>query len=168
MPTPRTNQQAWYKQPLVWMLIAIPFSAVIMGVIMIRLAVSTEDGLIVDDYYRYGKEINRVLERDRAAAALGLDGVISLEPQSGAIQLTLNRGIENEPKALNLRLLHATRQGFDQTAQLSRTAPGRYGGELDKPLAPGHWKLELGTPTWRITGRMRAPQQRSVRLKALM
>lgn len=165
MSAPRTDKQAWYRQPLVWMLIAIPLSAVVMGGIMIRLALSTEDGLIVDDYYQYGKEINRVLERDRTAAELGLDGVVSLEPQSGAVLLTLNRSIENEPEVLDLRLLHATRQGFDQTSKLSHKAPGRYSGELEKPLAPGHWKLELGTPTWRITGRMRSPQQHSVRLE---
>ena len=160
MPAP------WHRQPLVWMLIAIPFSAVVMGVVMIRLALSTDDGLVIDDYYRYGKEINRVLERDRAAAQQGLNGVVVLVPESGAVRLTLTPILADAPEALDLRLLHATRQGFDQTLRLHRTTPGDYMGALERPLAPGNWKLELSAEVWRITGRMRAPQQRSARLAA--
>ena len=57
MPT-----KPWYKEPWPWVLIAIPFSAVIMGVVLITLALESEDGLVVDDYYWKGKQINQVLE----------------------------------------------------------------------------------------------------------
>jgi len=42
----------WKREPLVWMLIAIPLSAVIMGVVMITLAIQSFSGLVVDDYYK--------------------------------------------------------------------------------------------------------------------
>ena len=164
MHTQAPSRTRWYTQPLVWMLIAIPASAVVMGAVMIRLAVSTDDGLVIDDYYRYGKEINLVLARDQAAAARGLDGVIALEDGTGAVYLALSAALEDAPNTLELRLLHATRQGFDQRIALHRNAPDHYEGVLDQSLAPGNWTLELSTSVWRITGRMRAPQQRSARL----
>ena len=51
------QKSSWYRMPLVWMLILIPGSAVIMGVVMIWLAISNEDGLVADDYYKQGKTI---------------------------------------------------------------------------------------------------------------
>ena len=65
----------WYNFPLVWMMISIPFSAVIMGVVMIWLAVDTNDGLVVDDYYKQGLEINGLISRDKKAAELEGDEV---------------------------------------------------------------------------------------------
>jgi len=51
----------WKKEPFVWMIIAIPSSAIIMGVVIITLAIQSWSGLVVDDYYRKGKQINLVL-----------------------------------------------------------------------------------------------------------
>ena len=39
----------WYRYPMVWMIVGIPFAAVIMGVIMIWLAITTDDGLVADE-----------------------------------------------------------------------------------------------------------------------
>ena len=36
------------------MVIAIPLSAVLAGIVMITIAGKTEDGLVVDDYYKVG------------------------------------------------------------------------------------------------------------------
>ena len=69
------DNKPWYRFPLVWMLVAIPFSAVIMGVVMIWLAVDTDDGLVADDYYKLGMEINRVIKRDQKASELGLSAI---------------------------------------------------------------------------------------------
>ncbi len=44
----------WYRYKLVWMIIAIPAASVIAGINMIYLAVNTDDGLVVDDYYKEG------------------------------------------------------------------------------------------------------------------
>jgi hypothetical protein len=63
-----TDTRPWYAEPWVWLIIAIPLTAVIVGMITIYLAVSTSDGLVVDDYYKRGKAINVDLARDRAAA----------------------------------------------------------------------------------------------------
>ena len=40
------DKNEWYQQPMVWLVIAIPLSAVIVGSIMLTLAVTTFDGLV--------------------------------------------------------------------------------------------------------------------------
>lgn len=150
------------------MLIAIPFSAVIMGVIMITLALNTDDGLVVDDYYKYGKEINLVVARDHAAEAKGIRGSFAMNPENLSIQLTLlsEKPETTLPESVELRLIHATRAGFDQTQTLSFSSQdGIYKGALSTPLAPGNWTLQLSAEDWRVVGRMRAPQQISSQLR---
>ncbi len=89
MKTTMSKQsRPWYRQPLVWMIIAIPLSAVIAGIYTFRLAVISDDGLVVDDYYRKGKEINLDLSRDKAALAHGLNADIRIDYQQGTISLT--------------------------------------------------------------------------------
>ena len=66
------HSRNWHKQPMVWMIITIPAISVIVGMLMLMLAIRSDDGLVVDDYYQHGKEINRVLERDQLAAEYGL------------------------------------------------------------------------------------------------
>ena len=61
------QKKEWYRHPMVWMVIAIPASAVIVGSILLTLSITTFDGLVEDDYYKKGKEINQVLERDEFA-----------------------------------------------------------------------------------------------------
>lgn len=161
-------QKPWHRQPLVWMLIAIPFSAVIMGVIMITLAVNTDDGLVVDDYYKYGKEINLVVARDRAAEEKGIHGSFAVNPENLSIQLTLmaEKTEETLPETVELKLIHATRAGFDQNIALNYSAPeGVYKGALQRQLAAGNWTLQLSGTDWRVIGRMRAPQQVSSNLR---
>ena len=77
-----SEHRHWMREPLVWLLIAIPSSAVIMGVVMITLALQSWSGLVVDDYYRKGKQINRVLARDRLAYELGLAAGLRLDNAS--------------------------------------------------------------------------------------
>jgi len=156
-PTP------WYRMPLVWMLIAIPLSAVIGGIITIYLAVVTSDGLVKDDYYSYGKEINLVLERDKAALRLGLSGQFLIHKDSSSIVLEMATANTSLPTNLQLSLLHATRAGNDVMVELSATPDGNYHG-LIPPLAPGHWHAHLVTEEWRLTGDFYYPEQTLVKL----
>ena len=67
MNTIQGEPRNWKQEPMVWLLIAIPLSAVIMGVVIITLAINSYSGLVVDDYYKKGKHINRVIARDKCA-----------------------------------------------------------------------------------------------------
>jgi hypothetical protein len=159
-----TETRPWYQEPYVWLLIALPLSAVVAGFYTLYLAIVSNDGLVADDYYKRGKEINLVLKRDQAAASLGLSANTQFDYDLGKIVVNLKKQSGYQvPDQLSLRLLHATRAGYDQTLVLQRLPDGQYFG-LYKSLVPGRWYLQLETDTWRLNGHLTIPSENSVSL----
>jgi len=154
----------WYREPFVWLLIAFPFTAVIAGFVTLGLAVTSDDGLVEDDYYRRGKEINRVLARDQAAATRGLEGRAELDDARHQLLVRLTA---REPAAIpdnvELKFLHATRAGIDRTLILPRQSDGTYQAPLPE-LAQGHWNVQLAAQDWRLVGSLRVPGERGLDL----
>ena len=74
---------------MVWLVIAIPLSAVIVGMIMLTISIQTFDGLVEDDYYKKGKEINQVLARDEFALSNGITAMVTLDAQTGVVVIDL-------------------------------------------------------------------------------
>jgi hypothetical protein len=66
------DNQAWYKEPWPWILMAGPGIVIIAGFVTAWLAVTSNDGLVTDDYYKQGLTVNQRLQRDNAAGKLGL------------------------------------------------------------------------------------------------
>ena len=161
MATPR----AWYREPLVWLLISFPLTAVIAGFFTLYLAIISKDGLVVDDYYQRGKEINMSLARDRAAAQQGLHASVALDAakQEVVAQLMANKA-RSMPNELTVRWLHATRAGFDRTQVLVRSVDGRYRSAFPD-LAPGRWYVQIEADDWRLQGSLRIPGEKRLDLK---
>ena len=147
---------SWHREPLVWMVLAIPAAAVLAGVVLLVLANATWDGLVADDYYRQGLEINRSLARDAEAARLGLDAIVTF-PAPGVVEARLE-GTDAAANAerLTLRFARATRAGADVEVGMSPSAKGEWRGALP-PLAPGKWYAELGNERWRLAAPVRLP-----------
>ena len=155
----KANQSTWYREPLVWMLIAIPFSAVVMGAVTLFLAISTYDGMVSDDYYEQGLQINRSMERDALAEDSDLSSVVLLGARGGVIEVRLAGNARfKAPEIVNLRLFHATRPGLDVHSALRRLADGRYLGARPD-LAPGHWYLQLDADGWRLKGELEGSEE---------
>ena len=112
----------WHKEYYVWFIIFFPMLAVVAGIYTIYLAVSTSDGLVVDDYYKKGLEINRTLERDKKATAFGLEADVTLNPALKEVVITLNANEDfTYPPQLKASFLNATRAGQDQLVKLTYT-----------------------------------------------
>ncbi len=156
----------WYREPWVWLLILFPATAVIAGMVTLYLAVSTSDGLVVDDYYKRGKAINRDLARDQAAVQYGLMATLALDLQDNRVQLVLRSNSNIQPAELRLSVLHPTRPGHDQVVRLTPIAAAVYRGAL-ATLAQGHWYLQLEADDWRLSGSMTVPLQGPVVLSPL-
>ena len=134
----------WHKYPLVWMMVLIPFTAVIMGVVMIWLAIDTDDGLVADDYYKQGLEINRVIKRDKKAAELGLSAIIEFDNSARIIRVQFDKGsLEFFPKSLPLQLQHATREKSDITVLLDHGMANQYIGHVNQSISEGIWYFEI-------------------------
>jgi len=158
-----TGAKPWYREPWVWLLIALPASAVIGGMVTIYLAVVSSDGLVVDDYYKRGKAINLVLARDQAAAQYQLQALVRIDSQNRQITVTLESPDHLHPKHVRLLLLHPTRAGQDQLVLLEHDGQGIYTGGA-KPVAPANWHVQLETANWRLSGRVHLPQEEPFRL----
>jgi hypothetical protein len=161
-----TDKQPWYRHPWVWLLIAVPLAAVIGSIITIYLAVTTSDGLVVDDYYQQGKAINRILARDRAAAKHGLEAHIELDAVNNRVTVQLAARDADMPDALTLAFMHPTTQGHDQQLRLAQTGDDRYSGHF-ADLQRGDWYLQLEADDWRLSGRIRVPLESPVVLLPL-
>ena len=151
-----SDKRRWYREPWVWLLISLPMTAVIGSMITIYLAISTSDGLVVDDYYKRGKAINIDLARDATAARHELRADIELDMRNNHVQLLLQGNIEPLPETLTLSLLHPTQAGYDQVLQLQHTGDAVYSGSVDE-VGRGNWYLQLETVEWRLSGSMRMP-----------
>src|SRR5690606_27117323 len=94
----------FYKEPLVILLIAIPFAAVIWGGVMLTLAFSSKDSLVSDSYYKQGVSYTENKELDQNARVYDLKA--DIEFKESEIMLTLQGKLENEPASLQLKLIH--------------------------------------------------------------
>ena len=156
----------WYREPLVWLIIAFPLAAVIGGIATYIIADRTQDGLVVDDYYKQGKEINLALARDTAAARLGLHGTLALDVARHAVILRLNAStLQALPPEISLRWLHATRAGLDRRQTLQILKDGQYSAEYPV-LGTGHWYVQLEAQDWRLQGSLRVPDETVVEFRA--
>jgi hypothetical protein len=157
---------SWRDQPFVWMIIAIPASAIVASMVMLTLAIQSDSGLVVDDYYKKGKEINRVLARDSLARSLGINALLTLDKDLGLIKVTLNGDNLNiGAKPLELQFLHSTRQSHDQVIRLQGVTDSVFTARF-APLPPGRWNVQIATDEWRIIGSAKIPGSDSIQLIA--
>lgn len=164
--SPASTARAWFREPMVWMIIAIPLSSVIMGAVMITLAVVSYDGLVADDYYKRGLQINRVLDRDQAAARAELSAELRVE--EGGTRLALDAGAPAfpAPASISLDLSYATRAGLDRSMRLVRAPDGSYAGPGVQGLAMGRWYVQVAAADWRLTGSLSVPGSTALELHA--
>ncbi len=153
---PTSAVPPWYQQPYVWLLIAFPAIAVIAGLTTLFIAVTTYDGLVVDDYYKRGMEINRELGRDHAATSRGLDATIVLEPEAPQFRVLLSAASgEVAPEILRVSFLHRTRAGFDRHINVvllpgsGHQTPFIYQA-VTPDLVRGHWDVLIEAGDWRL------------------
>lgn len=140
----------WYKEYYVWLLILFPLLAVIGGIVTTILAVQSDDGLVVDDYYKQGLEINRTLERDKVALDYNLDADIQLDQKLEEVSITMSSVLGFVyPKNLSVTFLHATRSGLDKEVNMLLTQENIYRGNLSV-LAAGKWYVHIQYDNWRL------------------
>jgi len=161
-----SDSHVWYREPMVWLLIAIPGAAVIVGAIMLVVAVRSNDGLVDDDYYRRGLEINRSLQRDRVAVEQRVRAHFAYDQATGSVSVRLH-GTRDfvAPPAVNISFLHATREGFDRELMARNEGEGLYRVHMP-PLATGRWYVRISTDQWRVQSVMSVPGTTELRIGA--
>ncbi len=155
--TPRPH---WYQHRWPWVLMSIPFAAVLFGIFMVVTAMRYPDDVVADTYYRDGQGINQLRALDEMARTLGLSASMISSAANGRSQLLLSGG---EEAVLQLFLYHVTDSNADRRFLFSPRAAGVYESEdstLPTLLAErGVWYLELRgeQDNWRLRKRVETP-----------
>jgi uncharacterized protein len=142
----------WYRHPWPWILMTGPALAVAAGFVTMYIAFTHADPLVVDQYYKEGLAINRVLERDHAAMARGYRATIVLNEKDRTL-VRVHMAGDRLPAELRLHFIHPTRSGLDREFFVRQIQPGWYEGSALLPKAP-RWNVELedAQRQWRLTG----------------
>jgi len=152
----------WYKEFWPWFLIAVPVATLIMGGVLLNLAISTEDSLVIDDYYKEGKAINASLDKEAVAKRMNITTALTID--NGSIALEFHSGIPKEGNAVKLSFYHVTLEERDTTVLLTRDANGLYRGFVEDDLN-GKWRVSL-TPideSWKIQNILVLPQTDAIK-----
>jgi hypothetical protein len=157
MPERGHQPEPWYRQFWPWFLIALPGSVVIASFVTLWLAISRPNPMVVDDYARIARSTEQRLERDQAAAALGVHAEIRLIAGANIVEVRL-RPETVAPESLELRLSHPLIEERDQIVNLMRV-PGGWSAELEPPA--GRWYLQLypGDRSWRLSGELNGQRE---------
>lgn len=156
------KQPHWRKNPIVWMLIFFPLLAVVAGFYTLYLAIESDDGLVDSEYYKHGMGVNQTIESDEMATKKNINGLISINAQTGSVQVKFSNDIKDTiTSQLNFKLVHRTIPGLDQKIILTQVDDTLlYTGKL-KPLpkAGGRWRWEIKVNDWRISERFTTHEQ---------
>lgn len=156
-----TVKRPWYQEPYVWLILLFPSLAVIGGIITITLAINSYDGLVVDDYYKQGLQINQKLDRDKAASRHGLRAFMTFQVSDQVITIELDKNADYTlPSQLNIAFSHHTRAGFDTELTFEQMENGVYRGRLPD-LVPGEWTVALSADDWRLINSVKMPMPMS-------
>lgn len=122
------DSKPWYKIPIVWLVIIIPASSVVLGLALVVIASINADDVVVDDWYKQGKTINRSLDEEAIAERFGLSVDLALDEDHANATLTAKTAIA-WPETLHVALRHPTFSAKDQTLALSHQGDGEYQGD---------------------------------------
>ena len=151
---PAYDKKPWYRQFWPWFLIALPGSVVIAGFTTLYIANIHSDDLVVDDYYKDGLAINRVLERGARAQALGIEAKLLFSEVAEVWQIEVQIAGTEPDSALSLSLSHPLEADRDFVVQLVHSEADVYRAYLPHPVAARwHWIIESkGSTPWRLDG----------------
>ena len=154
----RTSQTTpWYKQFWPWFLISIPLASIILSSTMIHLAITTEHSLVVDEYYKEGKGINRQITKFQEAKVRGIKTRLQFSDDS--VTLTFVDGMPETGEALKLDFHHVTLESKDFVVLLTQDAEGNYRANLEHDTT-GKWRITLHplNDQWRVMHTIALPR----------
>ena len=157
IPKAEQRPEPWYRQFWPWFLIALPGSVVLASGVTFWLAVSRPNPMVVDDYSRIARSTELRVERDQAAAALGVHAEIRLIAGADVVEVRLWPETV-APDSLQLRLSHPLVEERDKVLDLMRV-PGGWSASLAPP--EGRWYVQLypGDSSWRLSGELEGQRE---------
>lgn len=149
-----TASSPW-RQPIVWLVIALVAASVAGGVAMVTVA--GRDGpmdAVPDQVQRTGQVQQADLGPDARASTLGLSTVLRVDHDAGTVEVLPVTGHFDRDAPLELRLHHPLRAAEDRVLELQ---PVQTGWRTQAAVDSDHdWLLQLAPADagWRLRGRL--------------
>ena len=160
----RGAPRPWYREPMLWLVIALPLAVVIAGFATLFIAIDAGGGDPVRQPVQRTAQMQTAdLAPEARASQLGLSAELQRSQDTGAVRVRLSdaSAAVDVPAAdaarLRLTLAHPTRAAADTETWLTRQG-GEWLGRLPVRDAPHDWLLSLEPDgaAWRLHGRLRA------------
>ena len=164
---PAAPARPWYTHRWPWLLMLGPFLVLVAGAITAYLAITREDAMVVDDYYKKGKAINQDLRRDHVAASMHLAFAARHDPATGTLTGVLTSAGEPVTAPFRIRLAHSTQPHKDMVLEALPGPGGRFSAALPM-LEQARWRVVVEGPhaSWRLAGTWQWPAERALELRA--
>ncbi|MCC6072264.1 FixH family protein [Massilia sp. GCM10020059] len=160
-------RRPWYTHRWPWLLMLGPALVLVAGAITGYLAVTREDAVVVDDYYKKGKAINQDLRRDKVASSMQLAFAARHDPAAGTLEGVLTSRGQPVTAPFRIRLAHSTQPKKDMVLEAVPGPGGRFTASLPV-LEQARWRVVVEGPAndWRLAGTWQWPQERALELRA--
>ncbi|AJQ94602.1 FixH family protein [Gynuella sunshinyii] len=159
----------WYKQVWLWLVLAPLIVVICASFLMLYLAISSNDGVVVDNFYKDGLAIKVREQQDEYATSRNIQARMSLENQ--IIRLSLSGNLDTLPAQLSLQIIFPTQASKDVNIVLTNSG-GIYTGALSEAVS-GRRLLQIQPADennhlndfWRLHGEAVFPLNEQVFLK---
>ncbi|GAB3096189.1 FixH family protein [Lysobacter terrae] len=154
-----TEPRSAWREPLVWLVAAIPAAAVVATIALLVVASrsSGNNDVVADRVQRTAQVQVADVGADARARQLGLSAIV--RTGKGAIEVLPVAGGFDRAAPLLLSLHHPARAQLDREVRLT---PSKTGWRADADIDLSHdWNVQLGPSdgAWRLQGRWNAKQQ---------
>lgn len=148
-----TDTTPWYKQFWPWFVLAIPATAVVLGITLLIVATQNRVSIVQDDWYKEGLAINQRLDKQHAANDLGVRATIRFDKALGRFKVTTGNLDPQVYTGLKLNLIHPTLEGRDKFLELSITPSGDYIAQSNI-IPTGFYYVQLSdlNNVWQLDG----------------
>ena len=130
------KSESWYRNPWVWLIIALPIVSLLRGVATVIITNKNQPDMVVDDYYKKGKAINQELTLYDNAAELG----ISLQGKVNEHRIEIKS--PTKFNALKVKMIHSTLAAQDFDLVLTPNAIGSLSSSIDTIML-GKWEIVI-------------------------
>lgn len=148
-----TPPRPWYREPFMWLVVALPLSSVVGGIGMLVLV---SRGPAADSAPEHVQRMAQVQQTDLAPDQRARALALKASGERDAAGVTLTMDAADLPAHLMLQLVHPTDAKHDVTLVLSGTGNRwTWSGDVDTNHA---WRLRLGPADgrWRLVGQLPA------------
>ena len=152
------RKRPFWREPMMWLVIALPLASVVAGVILLTLAFRDSSDSVGDVVQRTAQVQVSDLGPDARARDLRLSAIVRVD-EEGYVEVLPVTGEFDRGQPLRIVLRHPARAAADVEL---RAAPSDNGWRAEADPGLGHdWKLELMPEgmRWRLQGRLPAGQR---------